>query len=213
MMPLLALQQGLSQWKLDLSDEQMNALSCYLTLLDKWSQIYNLTAVRDGSRMVSYHVLDSLSLVPYLEGGGRMLDVGSGGGMPGIPIAIARPDLQVVLLDASHKKTTFLRQVVLELGLCNVEVMTLRVEAFHAPQKFDYITSRAFAGLADFVKMTSHLLADSGQYIAMKGVYPYAEIALLPQEVVVSEVWSVVIPNLGAERHLVRLRLKGGGVQ
>lgn len=207
------LQQGLSQLKLELSDAQIDLLDRYLALLAKWNQTYNLTAVREEKRMVSYHLLDSLSLVPHLDGSDRLLDVGSGGGMPGIPAAIARPDLQVVLLDSNHKKTTFLRQVVVELGLPNVQVMTERVEAYQPEQKFDRITSRAFSELAEFVKLTRHLLADHGQYVAMKGVYPYEEIALLPQGTVVSEVLPVTVPGLDAERHLVRMRLEGVGVQ
>ncbi|AXT48466.1 MULTISPECIES: 16S rRNA (guanine(527)-N(7))-methyltransferase RsmG [Chromobacterium] len=207
------LQQGLSQLKLELSDAQIDLLDRYLALLAKWNQTYNLTAVREEKRMVSYHLLDSLSLVPHLDGGSRLLDVGSGGGMPGIPAAIARPDLQVVLLDSNHKKTTFLRQVVVELGLPNVQVMTERVEAYQPEQKFDRITSRAFSELAEFVKLTRHLLAEQGQYVAMKGVYPYEEIALLPQGTVVSEVLPVTVPGLDAERHLVRMRLEGVGAQ
>ncbi|WP_114152423.1 16S rRNA (guanine(527)-N(7))-methyltransferase RsmG [Chromobacterium haemolyticum] len=207
------LQQGLSQLKLELSDAQIDLLDRYLALLAKWNQTYNLTAVREEKRMVSYHLLDSLSLVPHLDGGSRLLDVGSGGGMPGIPAAIARPDLQVVLLDSNHKKTTFLRQVVVELGLPNVQVMTERVEAYQPEQKFDRITSRAFSELAEFVKLTRHLLVEQGQYVAMKGVYPYEEIALLPQGTVVSEVLPVTVPGLDAERHLVRMRLEGVGAQ
>ncbi|MBM2885458.1 16S rRNA (guanine(527)-N(7))-methyltransferase RsmG [Chromobacterium phragmitis] len=202
------LKQGLAQLALELSEPQLDLLERYLALLVKWNQTYNLTAIRQEERMVSYHLLDSLSLVPHLQGGSRMLDVGSGGGMPGIPTAIARPDLQVVLLDSNHKKTTFLRQVVLELGLPNVQVMTDRVEAYQPEQKFDRITSRAFSELSEFVKLTRHLMAEGGQYVAMKGVYPYEEIALLPQGVAVSEVLPVTVPGLDAERHLVRMVLQ-----
>ncbi|AOZ50646.1 MULTISPECIES: 16S rRNA (guanine(527)-N(7))-methyltransferase RsmG [Chromobacterium] len=202
------LKQGLAQLALDLTEPQLELLERYLALLVKWNQTYNLTAIRQEERMVSYHLLDSLSLVPHLAGGTRMLDVGSGGGMPGIPTAIARPDLQVALLDSNHKKTTFLRQVVLELGLPNVQVVTDRVEAYQPEQKFDRITSRAFSELSEFVKLTRHLLADDGQYVAMKGVYPYEEIALLPQGVAVSEVLPVTVPGLDAERHLVRMVLQ-----
>ena len=199
------LTQGLAELKLDLTQEQIARLEAYLALLAKWNQTYNLTAVREEERMVSYHLLDSLTLVPQLNGGTRLLDVGSGGGMPGIPAAIARPDLQVVLLDSNHKKTTFLRQAVIELKLDNVEVITDRVEAYQPEQKFDRITSRAFAELAEFVKLTRHLLAPGGQYVAMKGVYPYEEIALLPEGVTVAEVVPLTVPGLDAERHLVRI--------
>ncbi|WP_047257703.1 16S rRNA (guanine(527)-N(7))-methyltransferase RsmG [Chromobacterium subtsugae] len=202
------LQQGLAALALDFTESQQVLLQRYLALLVKWNQTYNLTAIRQEERMVSYHLLDSLSLVPHLAGGARMLDVGSGGGMPGIPTAIARPDMQVVLLDSNHKKTTFLRQVVVELGLANVQVVTDRVEAYQPERKFDRITSRAFSELAEFVKLTRHLMAEDGQYVAMKGVYPYEEIALLPQGVAVSEVLPVTVPGLDAERHLVRMVLQ-----
>ncbi|HJV06828.1 MAG TPA: 16S rRNA (guanine(527)-N(7))-methyltransferase RsmG [Chromobacteriaceae bacterium] len=208
MTQLAELNQGLDALALGLSEAQREQLTGYLALLGKWNQTYNLTAVRDADRMVSYHLLDSLSLVPHLDGGTRLLDVGSGGGMPGIPAAIARPDLQVVLLDSNHKKTTFLRQAVIELKLANVEVITSRVEAYQPEQKFDRITSRAFSELAEFVKLTRHLLAEGGQYLAMKGVYPYEEIALLPDFVAVSEVLPVQVPGLDAERHLVRMVAK-----
>nr|WP_199066592.1 16S rRNA (guanine(527)-N(7))-methyltransferase RsmG [Chromobacterium sp. ASV5] len=202
------LKQGLDTLALTLNDDQLDLLGRYLALLAKWNQTYNLTAIRQEERMVSYHLLDSLSLVPHLAGGSRMLDVGSGGGMPGIPTAIARPDMQVVLLDSNHKKTTFLRQVAAELGLANVLVVTDRVEAYQPEVKFDRITSRAFSELAEFVRLTRHLLAAGGQYVAMKGVYPYEEIALLPQGVAVSEVLPVTVPGLDAERHLVRMVLQ-----
>lgn len=197
--------QGLEQLGLDLSARQLASLDAYLALLAKWNQTYNLTAVREEARMVSYHLLDSLTLVPQLGGGQRLLDVGSGGGMPGIPAAIARPDLQVVVLDANHKKTTFLRQAAIELKLPNVEVVTERVELYQPEAKFDRITSRAFSELAEFVKLTRHLLTDQGQWVAMKGVYPYEEIALLPAGTKVSEVVPVRVPGLDAERHLVRM--------
>lgn len=190
---------------LALSARQLAQLDRYLMLLAKWNKTYNLTAVRDSERMVSYHLLDSLSLVPQLQGGRRLLDVGSGGGMPGIPAAIARPDLQVVVLDANHKKTTFLRQVAIELKLDNVEVATERVEHYQPVELFDRITSRAFAELNEFVRLTRHLLAKDGQFVAMKGVYPYEEVALLPAGVRVVDVLPLQVPGLDAERHLVRL--------
>ncbi|MDC7702387.1 16S rRNA (guanine(527)-N(7))-methyltransferase RsmG [Vogesella indigofera] len=202
------LTQGLAAIGLELTPEQITLLEGYLGLLAKWNQTYNLTAIREEERMVSYHLLDSLTLVPHLAGGTRLLDVGSGGGMPGIPAAIARPDLQVVVLDANHKKTTFLRQAVIELKLPNVEVITDRVEAYQPAQKFDRITSRAFSELAEFVKLSKHLLADSGQFVAMKGVYPYEEIAQLPEDFAVSEVLPLSVPGLDAERHLVRVVAK-----
>ena len=197
------LEAGLVQLGLELSAEQIDRLNQYLALLNKWNKTYNLTAVRETERMVAYHVLDSLSALPHIQGV-RVLDVGSGGGMPGMLFAIARPDWQLTLIDANHKKTTFLRQAAIELGLNNVEVHCERVEALAAPA-FDVITSRAFADLAEFVRLTRHVLADGGVWAALKGVYPYEEIAQLPDDIRVVSVQALHVPGLDAERHLVTL--------
>jgi 16S rRNA (guanine527-N7)-methyltransferase len=197
------LEAGLAQLGLELSAEQIDRLNQYLALLNKWNKTYNLTAVRETERMVAYHVLDSLSALPHIQGV-RVLDVGSGGGMPGMLFAIARPDWQLTLIDANHKKTTFLRQAAIELGLNNVEVHCERVEALAAPA-FDVITSRAFADLAEFVRLTRHVLADGGMWAALKGVYPYEEIAQLPDDIRVVSVQALHVPGLDAERHLVTL--------
>lgn len=197
------LEAGLAQLGLELSAEQIDRLNQYLALLNKWNKTYNLTAVRETERMVAYHVLDSLSALPHIQGA-RVLDVGSGGGMPGMLFAIARPDWQLTLIDANHKKTTFLRQAAIELGLNNVEVHCERVEALAAPA-FDVITSRAFADLAEFVRLTRHVLADGGVWAALKGVYPYEEIAQLPDDIRVVSVQALHVPGLDAERHLVTL--------
>ena len=197
------LEAGLAQLGLELSAEQIDRLNQYLALLNKWNKTYNLTAVRETERMVAYHVLDSLSALPHIQGV-RVLDVGSGGDMPGMLFAIARPDWQLTLIDANHKKTTFLRQAAIELGLNNVEVHCERVEALAAPA-FDVITSRAFADLAEFVRLTRHVLADGGVWAALKGVYPYEEIAQLPDDIRVVSVQALHVPGLDAERHLVTL--------
>ena len=197
------LEAGLAQLGLELSAEQIDRLNQYLALLNKWNKTYNLTAVRETERMVAYHVLDSLSALPHIQGV-RVLDVGSGGGMPGMLFAIARPDWQLTLIDANHKKTTFLRQAAIELGLNNVEVHCERVEALAAPA-FDVITSRAFADLAEFVRLTRPVLADGGVWAALKGVYPYEEIAQLPDDIRVVSVLALHVPGLDAERHLVTL--------
>ena len=197
------LEAGLAQLGLELSAEQIDRLNQYLALFNKWNKTYNLTAVRETERMVAYHVLDSLSALPHIQGV-RVLDVGSGGGMPGMLFAIARPDWQLTLIDANHKKTTFLRQAAIELGLNNVEVHCERVEALAAPA-FDVITSRAFADLAEFVRLTRHVLADGGVWAALKGVYPYEEIAQLPDDIRVVSVQALHVPGLDAERHLVTL--------
>ena len=198
---------GLAAMNLQLPAESQQKLLAYIGLLQKWNSTYNLTALRDPLRMVSHHLLDSLTLLPYLDGASSLIDVGSGGGMPGIPVAIARPDLAVTLLDANTKKTAFLQQAVIELGLKNVRVISGRVEAA-ADCRADVITSRAFAELADFVNWTEHLLKDGGYWAAMKGVYPQEEIDKLPESVAVEKVEALHVPKLNAERHIVIIRKK-----
>ncbi|MFC2564737.1 MAG: 16S rRNA (guanine(527)-N(7))-methyltransferase RsmG [Neisseria sp.] len=201
------LQSGLKEMGLDLSGEQQDKLLAYVEMLKKWNKTYNLTALRDESQIISHHLLDSLTLPPYLEGAQTMLDVGSGGGQPGIPAAVCRPDLQITLLDANTKKTSFLQQAAIELELKNVRVVSGRVEAVQG-LRADVITSRAFAELADFVNWTTHLLQDGGCWAAMKGVYPAAEIDRLPDSVCVERVDKIRVPQLNAERHMVILRKK-----
>jgi len=198
-------------------------LLAYLALLDKWNRVYNLTAVREAERMVSHHLLDSLAVVPYFNGE-TVLDVGSGGGLPGIPLAIARPGLQVTLIDSIAKKTAFLLQAKAELGLDNVNVVTSRVEDYRPPlpnpppqagegekagpkpiNGFDVITSRAFSDLKEFVTLTRHLLKSGGCWLAMKGLYPNEEIALLPAGVKVRADHALAVPGLDATRHLIVL--------
>lgn len=198
------LQHGLTTLGLTASLEQIDQLLAYVDLLDKWNRVYNLTAVRESERMLSYHVLDSLAALPHITAR-RVLDVGSGGGMPGILFAILRPDWQLTLLDANHKKTTFLKQAVIELGLSQVEVVCDRVEAYQPADKFDVITSRAFAELNEFIRLTRHLLTTDGYWAALKGVYPYEEIAQLPADIRVQAVEALQVPTLEAERHLVKL--------
>lgn len=179
-------------------------LLAYLALLDKWNRVYNLTAVRETERMVSHHLLDSLAAVPFFQAE-TVLDVGSGGGLPGIPLAIARPELQVTLIDSIAKKTAFLLQAKAELGLANLKVVTSRVEDFRPESKFDIITSRAFSDLREFVTLTRHLLKPGGQWLAMKGLMPHEEIASLPDWVKVSANHALQVPGLDASRHLIVL--------
>jgi 16S rRNA (guanine527-N7)-methyltransferase len=166
--------------------------------------VYNLTAVRDVERMVSHHLLDSLAAVPFFQGE-AVLDVGSGGGLPGIPLAIARPELQVTLIDSIAKKTAFLRQAKADLGLANVNVVTGRVEDYRPESGFDVVTSRAFSDLREFVTLTRHLLKPAGRWLAMKGLMPHEEIASLPDWVRVSANYELLVPGLGAGRHLIVL--------
>ncbi|ULJ62005.1 16S rRNA (guanine(527)-N(7))-methyltransferase RsmG [Wielerella bovis] len=200
-----SLAQGIAAMNLAISDAQQQKLLHYLALLKKWNKTYNLTALRDESKMVSHHILDSLTLLPYTESAQTMIDVGSGGGMPGIPTAICRPDLQILLLDANTKKTTFLQQAVIELGLKNVSVSSSRVEALHG-KTADIITSRAFAELCDFVTLTRQLLHENSHWVAMKGIYPSEEIARLPENVEAYQIDQLTVPTLDAERHMVLLR-------
>lgn len=201
------LQAGIAAMGLTIPPEQQAKLLDYVELLKKWNKTYNLTALRDESLMISHHLLDSLTLLPYIGNAQTMLDVGSGGGQPGIPAAICRSDVQITLLDANTKKTSFLQQAVIELGLSNVRVVSGRVEAVQNFQA-DLITSRAFAELADFVQWTAHLLKDGGRWAAMKGVYPEDEIRRLPDVVEVERVDVLHVPQLDAERHMVLLHKK-----
>lgn len=197
------LADGAATLQLDLNQQQITLLIDYLALLIKWNAVYNLTAVRDPSQMIIQHVLDSLAVVCAFEGARNVLDVGSGGGLPGMVLAIARPDMQVAMIDTVHKKTAFLTQVKVELGLRNVTVHTARVEQLRVTQQFDVITSRAFAELADFINWSGHLLAPGGRFIAMKGVNPEQEISRLPAGWLVREVRALTVPGLQAERHLI----------
>jgi len=174
----------------------------HLELIAKWNRVHNLTAVRETEQMVVLHLLDSLSVLPYLEGAQSIVDVGSGAGLPGIPIAIARPLARVTLLDSSHKKCVFLQQAKTELALDNVEVVCDRVEKWRPAARFDAVISRAFSDLADFVSQAQHLVAPGGRLIAMKGVYPFEEIARVPATHRV-EVLELKVPHLEARRHLV----------
>ena len=201
------LQAGIAALGLRLPEGAEAKLLDYLALLGKWNRVYNLTAVREAERMVSHHLLDSLAAVPFFRAGATVLDVGSGGGLPGIPLAIARPDLEVTLIDSIAKKTAFLLQAKAELGLANLSVVTGRVEAYRPELGFDAITSRAFADLREFVTLTRHLLNPSGCWLAMKGLTPHEEIASLPDWVKVSANKALQVPGLEAARHLIVLEL------
>ena len=200
-----SLRNGLSAMAITVSDKQFNQLCLYIDLLEKWNAAYNLTAVRDVSQMVSVHLLDSLSILPFVSTQAHsVLDVGSGGGLPGVPLAIMRSDLAVTLIDSHSKKTAFLQQAVIELGLNNVQVITDRVENVKQIQ-FDTIVSRAFAELGDFVRLSSHLLSNQGVWLAMKGVYPYEEVDRLPENIIVEQIQEVKVPFIDGSRHIVRM--------
>ena len=198
------LKAGIAALGLTLPDGAEAKLLAYLALLDKWNRVYNLTAVRDAERMVSHHLLDSLAAVPFFQDE-TVLDVGSGGGLPGIPLALARPELRVTLIDSIAKKTAFLLQAKTELDLKNLQVVTSRVEDFRPETGFDVVTSRAFSDLKEFVTLTRHLLNPGGRWLAMKGLYPHEEMALLPAGVKVSADHALRVPGLEASRHLIVL--------
>lgn len=198
MTPRAALDRGLREMALDLPAEARDRLLGYVALLVKWNRTYNLTAIRDPLAMVPHHLLDSLAVLPHLPLAaqhGRLADAGSGAGLPGIPLAIARPRWSVALADSSQKKTAFLRQAVIELALDNVQVHEGRVEAWRPQPLFDVVISRAFAALADFIATCSHLIAPRGTLAAMKGSAPRGlqNCSLIPLHV----------PLLQAQRHLV----------
>lgn len=199
--PILA--DGIKELSLELDARQHEQLLDYLALLFKWNSVYNLTSVRDPLQMVTHHLLDSLAAVPAFAAAANVLDVGAGGGLPGIVLAIARPAMKVALIDTVHKKTAFLKQVKAELELANVTVYTAKVQELQVEQPFDVITSRAFADLSDFVNWSGHLLAEGGQFIALKGVAPPDEQERLPAQWKVSRLQPLQVPGLNAERHLV----------
>jgi 16S rRNA (guanine527-N7)-methyltransferase len=193
---------GLKSLNLSLSDDQIEQLLGFIKLMEKWNKAYNLTAIRDREAMVRLHLLDSLAIAPFIKGK-RVIDIGTGAGLPGIPLAIYCPEIEFVLLDSNAKKTRFVQQAIVELKLKNVSVCHNRVEDFHPEKGFDIVMTRAFAGLSDIVELTAHLLNKDGVLLAMKGQIPElpklesAKITLIP----------VNVPGITAERCLVRIQL------
>lgn len=213
------LAQGLAQLKMALPAETQQTLLAYVALVQKWNKVYNLTAVRDEDRILTHHLLDSLAVVPHLTSMTAMtalavtaatpltiLDVGSGAGLPGIPLALALPGAQVTLLDSNSKKAAFLNQAVIELKLHNVEVVCERLEKYQSKQLFSLVVSRAFSDLPAFADMAGRLVAADGLLLAMKGVHPVAEIAQLKSGFKLCGVTPLTVPGLEAERHLVFLK-------
>ena len=196
------LNQGLEEAAILLPPDAKQKLLDYLGLMQKWNKVHNLTAVRDPEEMVTLHLLDSLSVLPHVRGE-RLVDVGSGAGLPGIPLAICKPELQVTVLDSSHKKASFMRQAKAELGIDSLEVVCVRVEAYKPQRLFDTVISRAFSDLAEFMQLTCHLGNPQAQWLAMKGVYPFEELAQAKLEPV--RVLPLKVPGLEAQRHLVFL--------
>lgn len=202
MTPAATLAEGLEGLCLTLPSDASRKLLAYVDLLAKWNRTYNLTAIREPERMVSHHLIDSLAVLPHLPAG-TLVDVGAGGGLPGIPIAIAKPEVRVTLNDSNHKKGAFMQQAAIELGLKNVEVHVGRVEDWQPAERFDGAISRAFAELADFIGACRHLVKPDGFFAAMKGVYPHEEIARVPTGVRCASVLRLEVPHVEGERHLV----------
>lgn len=207
--PALAtlLDSGLHSLTLDVPAAQQQALLAYIDLLSHWNKSFNLTAIRDSRKMVNQHVLDALVALPYVTRG-PVLDVGSGAGLPGLPLAITRPDLQFTLLDSNGKKVRFIKQVVITLQLNNVDVIQSRVENYQATTPFALIVSRAFSSLEQLVRVTSHLLAPTGEWLAWKGRLDDTELQALAGLAEVRAAIPIRLPEVGSVRQLVRLTLQ-----
>ena len=203
----LQIRSGLEKLSLHFPDKLSSQLHRYLQMLVKWNKAFNLTAIRSQDDMLTHHILDSLVVAPYLEGP-RVLDVGTGPGFPGLPLAMLMPDLQYFLLDSNSKKTRFVSQVVFELELKNVEVINSRVEDYQPVQTVNTVVSRAFSNLGEFVQKTSRFCQKKGLLIAMKGRYPTDELKAIDPDLDI-EVKKLQIPGLNEERHLVLVRVKG----
>jgi len=201
------LRQGCEQIGLDLADSKYKQILAYLNLLIRWNKAYNLTSVRDPFEMVDRHILDSLSILPYVEGQ-KVLDVGTGAGLPGMVLAIVKEDQDYVLLDSNGKKTRFLTQVCLELGLKNVVVENSRIEKYQYDDCFDVILTRAFASLSEMLELSGHLLKSTTRILAMKAHILNDEISTLPEGFIVDSVKSLQVPGLSENRNLVVLRSK-----
>ena len=193
--------------EISLSEAQQSMLLRYIELLSKWNQAYNLTAVRDTGQMVCRHLLDSLAVSPHCHGH-RLLDVGTGAGLPGIPLAILFPDRDFHLLDSNGKKTRFLFQVKTALGLDNITIHHQRVESFAPTELFNVVLSRAFASLLDMVSGCRHLLVDGGNFLAMKGSYPEQELLAVEKTCQIQSAHSLVVPGLAEQRHLINMTLR-----
>lgn len=196
------LESGIAALNLNATDEQVDRLCAFIKLIEKWNKAYNLTAIRNREEMARLHILDSLAIVPFVEGE-RIIDIGTGAGLPGIPLAIWLPEKSFMLLDSNSKKTRFVQQAVLELKLKNVQVLNSRVENYRPEQRYDAVLTRAFASLPDIIDLTAHLLTQDGILLAMKGQTPEVELAEIAAK---KSIVPVHVPGIDAERCLIRIQ-------
>jgi 16S rRNA (guanine527-N7)-methyltransferase len=200
------LQEALQVLNVSLTQQQQTELLSFVELLVKWNKVYNLTSVRDPLRMIDRHILDSLSILPFVHGS-RIIDVGAGAGIPGIPLAIALPDRSYALVDSNRKKTRFMQQVKTEMALSQIDVIHSRIENYQPDELFDSVISRAFASLNQMALWSSHLLANGGKLLAMKGSYPEQEIAELANSFEIKAVQKIDYSGLDADRYLLEIGL------
>jgi 16S rRNA (guanine527-N7)-methyltransferase len=196
---------GLHALDLSISAAAQTKLLRFIALMAKWNTVYNLTAIREEPRMLTHHVLDALSIARFIPERASLIDIGSGGGVPGIPLAVARPDLDVLSIEPNSKKASFQQQVRIDLGLENFDVRAARAEAVELPESGDFVVSRAFGDLADFIKVAGHLLKADGQMLAMKGVYPHEEVRAIPAGWAQQRAEELQVPGVDGARHLLWL--------
>jgi 16S rRNA (guanine527-N7)-methyltransferase len=201
----MILASGLATLRLQLTAAQQQQLLAFIVLLEKWNRSFNLTAIEGAEAMVNHHLLDCLSILPFINGD-QVLDVGAGAGLPGLPLAVARPEWHIALLDSNGKKTRFMQQAVLELGLSNISVIKSRIEEYRPERAFDTVVSRAFSSLAEFVQATRTACGPQTKLLAMKGLHPGAELKELAATGYKADVVKLSVPGLTAERHLVSLQ-------
>jgi 16S rRNA (guanine527-N7)-methyltransferase len=199
------LELGVKSLRLNCSSQQIEQLLAYLEMLQRWNKAYNLTAIREPIQMVRLHLLDSLAIHPYIQGVKNIIDVGTGPGLPGIPLAILNPDINFTLLDSNGKKTRFLFQAINDLSLANAKEINHRVEKYQSEQSFDIVISRAFSSISDMLAQCDHLVSDSGCFLAMKGKKPDSELSQITKDYKVVDLSQINVPQVDSERHLIKI--------
>jgi 16S rRNA (guanine527-N7)-methyltransferase len=199
------LELGIRSLGLNCSSQQIEKLLAYLEMLQRWNKAYNLTAIRQPIQMVRLHLLDSLAIHPYIQGVKNIIDVGTGPGLPGIPLAILNPDINFTLLDSNGKKTRFLFQAINDLSLANAKEINHRVEKYQSEQSFDIVVSRAFSSISDMLTQCDHLVSDSGCFLAMKGKKPDSELSQITKDYKVVDLSQINVPQVDSERHLIKI--------